>query len=434
MMNASLVARRSAHPGARRLLGGFSPLALLVCMALAGLAGGQFLGLHDMDGSPYYRQAVVVLLAIGLYASTSGISTDELASNFRTVLIAVTVGVLAKAIVIAAAMLLVVGNPVYALLLGVAVAQIDPLSVAAMVGNKGMSDSAKTVLRAWSSFDDPVTTLLTVYLLTVAASGGHVLPVGQSVGGPLGLLTGFGLNLLFAGVVFAGWAAMRAVNARPAVAALLRRPGPRRVHRVAGVLVLLAVGYYAVTQFALFGLAIIGLFLRPVADAVLARVTKAALLLATAALGLLLVGGVNWTAGIVLGVAAYGAQVLLAPLVARSHTLADRTYLALGQQNGITAITLALLVEPAYPGTVSIIAPAILTVNALHAACGAAWEAFHATRPDFALSDLAVRALRAELELLFGAPAVREILARQAQRNHEPTQPTIVRAMSGHLH
>jgi NhaP-type Na+/H+ or K+/H+ antiporter len=382
-------------------------------MALLGLVGGELLGFHELERSQYYLYAVTVLLAIGLYGSTSGIAIDQLISNRRTILLAITMGVLAKAVVIAGTMLLVVDRPVYALLLGVAVAQIDPLSVAALVTSKRMSDSAKTVLRAWSSFDDPITMLITVYLLALAASGDQVLPAGTN--GPLGLLIGLGKNLAFAAVVYGVWAGAQAVARRLVIVAPHRRHACDRVLQVVGPLVLLGAGYYAVSQFALFGLAIIGLFLRPVADALLAWVTKAALLLATVALGLLLAGGVNWTTGIVLGAAAYGAQILLAPVVVRSHSFVDRTYLALGQQNGITAITLALLVEPVFPGTVGIIAPAILTVNALHAGCGTAWEAFHATHPNPAPREVVARVLRSAIQNLFGVPKTHELFVRHTQ-------------------
>jgi hypothetical protein len=378
-------------------------------MALAGLAIGRVAGTDGLAQSPVYLYIVTALLAVGLYGATSGIVVAELRGHLRTVLIAITVGVIAKAIIIASVVFLLVDDPVYALLLGVAVAQIDPLSVAAIVADRRMSASAKTVLRAWASFDDPVTSIITVYLLAIAATGDGAF---TGTAGLLGLFTDLGANLLFAGVVFAGWLVARVVTARPSVAALLAKPGVRTAYQAAGVVVLLGAGWYAVAQFALFGLALIGLFLRPVADAVLAAVTRGALLLATVALGLLLANGVNWVVGLVLGAAAYGAQVVLAPVVARGHDLVDRTNLALGQQNGITAITLALLVEPVFHGTVGIIAPAILTVNVLHVLATSAWEDFHDTHPDPALRDLAVRALRGEVQRMFGSSALRQVLAR----------------------
>jgi hypothetical protein len=362
-------------------------------MALPGLAIGKAAGADGFAQSPIYLHVVTALLAIGLYGATSGILIHELRENLRTVVVAVTIGVLAKAVLIAAAVFPLAGSPVYAMLLGVAVAQIDPLSVASLVADRKMSESAKTVLRAWSSFDDPVTTLVTIYLLAVAANGG-TFSLGSRTSGLLGLFTDLGANLLFAAAVFAVWLTVRAATVRERIARLLDKPGVRHAHRWAGVVVLLGVGCYAVATFSLFGLALVGLFLRPLPDVATARLTKAALLLATLALGLLLANGVNWVTGLVLGAAAYGAQVLLAPVVARGHDKADRVNLALSQQNGITAITLALLVEPVFPGTVAIIAPAILTVNTLHATATVAWENFHAEHPDPAVRELAIRAAR----------------------------------------
>jgi hypothetical protein len=45
----------------------------------------------------------------------------------------------------------------------------------------------------------------------------------------------------------------------------------------------------------------------------------------------------------------------------------DRWHISFAQQNGLTAIILALLFEPVHPGTVAIVAPAIIVVNGLHA-------------------------------------------------------------------
>ena len=52
----------------------------------------------------------------------------------------------------------------------------------------------------------------------------------------------------------------------------------------------------------------------------------------------------------------------------------DRVHLALGQQNGLTAIVLALALQPYLPSAVGIIAMAVLTVNALHLVTNGAWD------------------------------------------------------------
>jgi hypothetical protein len=49
----------------------------------------------------------------------------------------------------------------------------------------------------------------------------------------------------------------------------------------------------------------------------------------------------------------------------------DRLYLACAQQNGVTALSLGLLLEPLHPGTIAIVAPALAVVGAIH--FGANW-------------------------------------------------------------
>lgn len=340
---------------------GLRLIFLLVCAAVLGLLAAHRLDLHHVYAHPAYLYAVTALLAVGIYSSTSGIDLAELRRGYRTVILAITVGVLAKSVLIAIPMALLLHNPVFAVVLGVSVAQIDPLSVAALVGRSRMSDSAKTILRAWSSFDDPVTMLLTVYLLAFgpAAGGGHiVMPVGTGARS-VGLLVSLGENLSFAGLVIAAlWLVRRLRPAGTAYVWLVRLG-------TAGLL--LVVGYLAVAYFMLFGLAIIGLFWRPAIQSVLDRMAFVALLLAAGALGLVFADGVAWWTGLVLGGSAYLAQVVVAPVVALGQNVTDRIYLALGQQNGITAITLALLLQPFYPNAVAIIGPAVLVVNLLHA-------------------------------------------------------------------
>ncbi len=71
------------------------------------------------------------LLAIGLYGSTYGIDLAEARAHVRLILLAITVGVLFKAVLIGLPLWWLFDDPRY-LILGVAVAQIDQLSVAAL--------------------------------------------------------------------------------------------------------------------------------------------------------------------------------------------------------------------------------------------------------------------------------------------------------------
>jgi NhaP-type Na+/H+ or K+/H+ antiporter len=337
-----------------------------VFAGVATAALGQFSGIERSAG---YALAVTALLGFGLYSSTTGIPLAEFRGQLRTVLLAVTVGVVIKAAIITGVMWLVFRDPGY-LVLGIAVAQIDPLAVAALRDGSRMSQRAKALLVTWSAFDDPVTVLLTVYVTAFALRARDGLDVGNLVGS--GLLS-FALNLLWnvllAGGVYLAWRAARSLNRHPGA-----RPRGPLAWALLGLAVLVVAGI-AVWFGLLLALAVIGLFIRPRLNTVLDRSTQVALLMATFAVGLVLIGGVRPVQALVLGGAAYVAQIVVALLLTLPRRWrGDRVGLALAQQNGMTAVVLALLLEPIFPGTIAIVAPAIVVVNLLHAGCNGVWN------------------------------------------------------------
>lgn len=354
------------------------------CWALSAATGAGLL-----TDSAAYPVLVSLLLAVGLYGSTSGIDLAEARGDLRTLLLAVTVGVLAKAALIVPVLWLAVGEPAY-LILAVAVAQIDPLSVAALRSRSRMSERGKTVLSVWSSFDDPVTVLLTAYLAPVALSAlddgtdASALPVTPDAYA----LTMLG-NVALVAVAALAWYALRpgrgaAAGSGAAVRSAVARGGWRGVLRTAGCLLVLAGVLAAATAYGLMlGVAVVGLFYRPpVLVPVLGRALTTAYYLALVALGLLLVDGVEPGPGIALGAAAFAAQMIVGWLIARKLDRYDRVSLALGQQNGVTAVVLALSLQPAFPRTVAIVAPAVVTVNVLHFVANELWGRRRQPLPD----------------------------------------------------
>lgn len=370
-------------------------LLFTVGLALAGYAAGTLVGddrIRSLVTATPYFVTISALLAIGLYSSTHGIDRSYLRADLRTVLLAVTAGVVAKALLISALMFAFFHKPAY-IALGAVVAQIDPLSVAALQKSSRMSTRGKALLLAWASFDDPVTTLLTVYAVSIAVAAGALGGADANRltdGGLAAFGSGLAWNLLLAGAAFTVWWAITRLRARSErrarrgwrqLARALRDGGPgagrgRRPRTTAflaecALLVAAAVG--AIWQFWMLAIALVGLFLRPEPardpDAFgrsLNRLTALAFALATIALGVILVPDVRWLPGLTLGLVAFGAQVVAGTLLGRSQRRTDRVALALAQQNGITAIVLALLLESTFPGTVAVVAPAILVINVLH--------------------------------------------------------------------
>lgn len=355
-----------------------------------GLLVGRGVWSESLTGSWWYLPAAGLLLATGLYGSTHGIDRGSIRRDLRTAVVAVTLGVLLKAAFISGVMVLLFRRPEY-LVLGIAVAQIDPLSVAAMSRGRRMSERAKTLLAVWAAFDDPMTVLLSVYFSVVAfhlagrSGSPGLVPDG---GGISAYLQGIALNVLLCAAAVALWyGARRAWNAsadrrarkRRSAGDVARRPDRSRSSDVLALLVVVALVVTAALSMLMLAVALTGLLVRTGRFG--GRVDQAvtgAFLLSSFGLGVLLTGGVSLFTGFVLGVAAFAAQAAVAlvivPLTLPNLPRSDKVYLALGQQNGITAIILALALEPDFPGTVGIVGPAVLTISVLYYAANGVWS------------------------------------------------------------
>ncbi|GLZ41966.1 hypothetical protein [Actinokineospora sp. NBRC 105648] len=347
------------------------PLSLLATAA-AGWLVAAGAGLTGAAHSPVYSWVITALLGLGLYAAAFGIDLSEARAHLRTVLLAVTVGVLAKVALIAGVMLLFFDDDPRVVLLAVAVAQIDPLSVAALRDRSRLSPAGRSLLSAWASFDDPVTVLLTAYLAAFVLPGDGATGLGVLDTGVVAVLLNLGLNLVFAAAVAALWWAFRA-RARRRREPLT--PARRRVLVVLTTVLVLGLAVFAVANALLLGLAFVGLVVRPAIGPVIDRLAAIALYAGTFAIGVVLVNGVGWVPGLVLGVAAFLAQAVIAlVLPATGLARGDRLGLALAQQNGLTAIVLALLLEPVYPGAAGTVAFAVLVINAGHGLANARYN------------------------------------------------------------
>jgi hypothetical protein len=172
-------------------------------LVLAGLLAARVLGIERLEQSGFYLWTVAALVAAGLYASTFSIDLNDVRASLSLIVRAITVGVVLKAVLIGVAIVLF-SRQERLLPLGVVMAQIDPLSVAAMNDNPRMSERAKSILAAWASFDDPVTVLLTFYVtgLTLLSPITALNSTKSSEGEVLSYLFDLSLNLALAAVVF----------------------------------------------------------------------------------------------------------------------------------------------------------------------------------------------------------------------------------------
>jgi NhaP-type Na+/H+ or K+/H+ antiporter len=304
-----------------------------------------------------------------------GIDLSEARKHWRIVIIAITVGVLAKYAIIAGFSYLITGDWRYAAI-GMAVAQIDPLSVAALSNDRRMSARTKTVLTMWASFDDPMTALATPILLgLIAQSGGRMLMSGQSMGAMLADIGPFAAALI-------GMAIMVLWRRKQRPARFISKQIRDEIAQFEG-----EGPKTALVQAALITAtwlknpptaALVSVVFRPawLGGKFGELLTSTALYGATFLLGVLLAEGVEWRGGLVLGVTTYASQMIVAWLVVwlsalitptskKQNTFSVREvwHLALAQQNGITAIVLALVLQPIVPIAVATISLAIVVVN-----------------------------------------------------------------------
>lgn len=309
----------------------------------------QFLSPQSLTDIPGYTTILFTLLGIGLYGSVYGIEQDEFKKHLSIIIQAISIGVVGKCLFIGTVVWAIFDIP-EAFVLAVIVTQIDPLSVAHLVENKThvFSKAGKTILRAWSSFDDPMTVLLCFYIflpLVMESSG-------QSVTQYLSQIT---LNILFAGIFY--------IAAKPF----------RTNHSVSLILLIIAF-VVAVPMELMLGLAVTGLYLRPYIPQ-MDRIIYGSFLLATFVLGsLLTISSFGIILGLVIGTTAFLSQIVAAQFLARRINQVDRMFLSLAQYNGITSIILALIVELEIPGTVTVIGVALITINILYFTSNALYE------------------------------------------------------------
>lgn len=291
---------------------------------------------------PGYELFQYAMLAIGLYGSVVGIELKEFHIHRPLILRAVTFGVIAKSLMTGTVVWLIFGTT-EAFLFGIVVAQIDPLAVAKLLEGKSsrFTEGGRTILRAWSSFDDPVTVLLATYVYL------PLVVVGQQEFSIWSYVVQLTLNLLLAGVIYC-----------------LHRFFIKH-HKLELALLLLAF-LVAVPFQLMLGMAIIGLFLRPRFDQ-LATLVHLSFLIAAAILGTLVEITIPYIlVGSLVGICAYGAQAVATFLVAPRLNVVDKAFLATAQYNGITAVILALVLSRWIPSIVSVTAVAVIVINVLY--------------------------------------------------------------------
>jgi hypothetical protein len=300
------------------------------------------------------------LLGVGLITGTFGINVKEMnRQDWKLLAWAVTVGVLSKALIIGGIYFMLTGNLI-GWVVGMSMAQMDPLSTTALLEGSNLSVRARNLLSGWAAGDDPFTVAAVVAMALVQRlfEVNFGIPLSNLDVHDIGGFTAYSVQnfALMATIVFLFQRAYRGTMTARIVLVL---------GFMAAAVVIGATWYW------MFGIALVGLFMRPTDEhvynkvlGILEKCSNAAFTVAAIIIGALIwLHGVNLWLGIAVGTAAYLSQMIVTPPLAYGRGLPreDRQRLGRAHQNGLTASLLGLST-----GTITVILPAIVTTHVLH--------------------------------------------------------------------
>jgi NhaP-type Na+/H+ or K+/H+ antiporter len=344
-------------------------LIVFICVTAFGIILGSVLGIDPIN-QPAFPMFASAALVIGLYGSVVGIDLVAIKPHWKRAILIITLAVPIK--IIATGILTYLIFPInITWLVAVAISQIDPLSVETLINNKKrMSETAKSLLRVWASFDDPVTVIFGFLVLLPLVAGTN-----------LGLdfstyMIGLAANLLPAVLVFflmrflkrykTDYSVSEHVSSQDLNPALRKVNNRQRI--IYYTIIAVALVYAFATGSYLFA-AITGLLVRiPEQDhKLLSSVISVLYSIVVLIVGMsLYTSGIDIAFGLVLAfVAFFIVQPSSAILFFKGRRL-DVLRIAFAQQNGLTTLLIGLAFQAVGFDVLPILIPAIVCINLMN--------------------------------------------------------------------
>jgi hypothetical protein len=318
-------------------------ILIFLLLTGAGYAAGQVSGANPVE-APAFEHVTALALVLGLYSSVSSIDLLAVQARRRLAVLVITLAVPLQILATGALMYLIYPEPV-SWLVAVAITQIDPLSVDALLRDKEqMSEQAKGILRIWASFDDPVTVIFgfLVLLPLVSDTAGDITPTATLIG----LIANLGPGALL-------W--WMSTHTR-----LLHRANIRLALLIGLLIFCLATRAYLLA-------AITGLLLRPTHPQTLSRVVQVFYYGIVFVVGMAISRyGLDVRLGFLLAVVEFFVIQPLTTLLVFNGTPGDLLRIAFAQQNGLTTLLMGLAFESLGVDVLPILLPAIVAVNLMN--------------------------------------------------------------------
>ncbi len=344
-------------------------LIVFICVTVFGIILGSLLDIDPIN-QPSFPMFASVALVIGLYGSVVGIDLVALKPNWKRAVLIVTLAVPIQ--IIATGMLTYLVFPIsISWLVAVAIDQIDPLSVETLIHNKKrMSESAKSLLRVWASFDDPVTVIFGFLVLLPLVAGTNLgLEFATYMKGLAANLFPAVLLLLLMRFLKSGkidYSVSEHISSQKLNPVLRKANNRQRVIYYPIIVVVLV--YAFVTGSYLFA-AIAGLLVRPLEpdQKLLSSVIAILYYIVVLIVGMsLYTSGIDIAFGLVLAFIEFFIVQPLSALVFFRGKRLDVIRIAFAQQNGLTTLLMGLAFQAAGFNVLPILIPAIVCINLMN--------------------------------------------------------------------
>ncbi len=305
-------------------------LRLIITAVILGLSAyflAAVLGINARH-IPYLQEVMYATIAVGLYINIVSIDTEIFKSNLNSIFKVILLGVPLK--IILPGFLLAYLSPSVApiaYLCATVIAQIDPIAASHSLDYSNISKKSETILRAWSSFDDPITVLFAFYIFL-----------------PIILLVDFNFNeyllKIFRDIItcFVAYSIYKIYDTKFVIS---------RTYKIfVETITVVAIIIYSILSASFLLPAAVGLFIRPFAAEKLTKINSAIFYFSVVVLGLLSANlSLDWNSGLILAVSTFFlAQVIVTVLFLRDST-ESKARVMFGHQNGMTAMLLTVAIE-----------------------------------------------------------------------------------------
>ena len=274
---------------------------------------------------PYLEEIMNTTIALSLYINVLSIDRTLFKSNLGLILKVLVLGVPIK--IVLPGLILTLLSPTVApvaYLCATVIAQIDPIASAKSFENNNISKKSETILRAWTSFDDPVSILFGFYIFlplivsnNFSFSQYFVRIAGDIVGCFIVYYLSKWLNTIHSDI-----------------------------KSKLEIIFILLIIVYSVLWDSFILSAFAGLFLRPIVSEKLEIIITPIFYFSVIVIGLLSINlSFDWLSGGILAFSTFVLGQVIVTILFFKESIANKLRVMFGHQNGMTSILLTVAIE-----------------------------------------------------------------------------------------